>query len=779
MDVFVRTLGFMFCVLPCVMCVSVRNATDLATMTYMNALQHYPVVMDEGEVHHLEYNWTYMDINSVQLLVIASSEEIVTLESDHLINLYDTNNFSLDISAVFLGRSYLEFYVNKSLPGTERSPNVNYFSTQWYKLPDRFEIVVRRKDGVLNRIFTVSVIVLVCLANVAMGCKTDLQIVKQTLKKPVAPVTGLVSQFLLMPMIAFGLGYAMSLEPALAFGLFATGCSPGGSASNVYTYLLDGNVSLSVTMTFVSTILSLGVAIVLLQLSLPPPDSDISIVPPIAAAIFTPIPLLIAIVIHEVREFMDINYNVDSPYVILEEDSKHIHFNITIHDSDSLVMLARSSNEEIVSVVSSGWYELNGNSSTNSTVKIRGVFLGRAYLNFHVNKPYPTSLPSSPSLPKGGNSNILNVTKWYHISGEDFEVVVTRVDTVINTIFTVTVIVLVCLANVAMGCKTDILVVRETLRKPIAPVTGLLSQFIIMPMVSFAVGQALRLDAPMAFGFFAMGCSPGGAASNIYTFLLDGDVSLSVTMTFISTVLSIAMIPMWLYTLGIHVIYNNTSNITIPFVNIFMSLLGLLIPVGIGVLIQKKKPSLAKKILMAVKPLTVIFVILVFTVGVYANLYIFKLLTPLVLLTGALIPYCGFAFGALVAFIARQPKGRIMTIAIETGIQNSGIAIVLLQLSLPPPDSDIGVVGPIICTIFTPIPMAIAIISYEIYKRCFKKKDDFDNLADKTQTPDDKDQQLNALSYKPVHGVSNNAQTDVDNNERSSDNGEKENQHQV
>lgn len=482
-------------------------------------------------------------------------------------------------------------------------------------------------------------------------------------------------------------------------------------------------------------------------------------------------------------EFVDINYNVDSPYILMEKDSKHIHFNITIYDSDSLVMLAKSSDEEIVSVVSSGWYELNGNSSTNTTVKIRGVFLGRAYINFHVNKQYPTSLPSSPVLPKGGNSTILNVTEWYHISGEDFEVVVTREDTVLNTIFTATVIVLVCLANVAMGCKTDILVVRETLRKPIAPVTGLLSQFIIMPMVSFGVGRALNLDAPMAFGFFAMGCSPGGAASNIYTYLLDGDVSLSVTMTFISTVLSLAMIPMWLYTLGIHVIYN-TNSITIPFVNIITSLLGLLLPVAIGVLIQKKKPRLAKKILLAVKPVTVIFVILVFTVGVYANLYIFKLLTPLVLLTGALIPYCGFAFGAFVAFIARQPKGRIMTIAIETGIQNSGIAIVLLQLSLPPPDSDIGVVGPIICTIFTPIPMAIAIVSYEIYKRCCKKKDDFDSIADKAQSPpDDKDKQLTALAYKPVHGMSNNAQTDMDNNsfERSSDNVGYENnqQHEV
>ena len=65
--------------------------------------------------------------------------------------------------------------------------------------------------------------------------------------------------------IAFGLGLAFQLDAPIAFGLFATGCSPGGAASNIYTHLLDGDVSLSVTMTFVSTIACLGTIIHNLQ----------------------------------------------------------------------------------------------------------------------------------------------------------------------------------------------------------------------------------------------------------------------------------------------------------------------------------------------------------------------------------------------------------------------------------------------------------------------------------------------------------------------------------
>lgn len=227
----------------------------------------------------------------------------------------------------------------------------------------------------------------------------------------------------------------------------------------------------------------------------------------------------------------------------------------------------------------------------------------------------------------------------------------------------------------------------------------------------------MSLEPALAFGLFSTGCSPGGSASNVYTYLLDGNVSLSVTMTFVSTILSLGMVPLWLFTLGIHVIYH-ASSISIPYENIVTSLLGLLIPVLIGLLIQRKKPAWAKVILKCVKPIAVLFLILVFTLGIYANLYIFKLLKPFVLISGALAPYGGFLFGAVVALLTGQSKENILTIAIETGIQNTGVAIVLLQLSLPPPDSDISIVPPIAAAIFTPIPLLIAIVIHEVRKRC-------------------------------------------------------------
>ncbi|ESO95070.1 hypothetical protein LOTGIDRAFT_94557, partial [Lottia gigantea] len=299
---------------------------------------------------------------------------------------------------------------------------------------------------------------------------------------------------------------------------------------------------------------------------------------------------------------------------------------------------------------------------------------------------------------------------------KSYEVITSREERIVDTIFNVVVILLVVIANVAMGCKVELHVVKETLRRPLAPAIGMFSQFLVMPAISFLIVYLIDMEPGIALGYFALGCSPGGSASNVYTYLFGGEVSLSVTMTLVSTLASLGLIPLWLFTVGQKVIYKGTT-MNIPFSNIFISLTGLLVPVVIGIIIQKKKPSWAKKLVKLVKPIIVIFLLFVFTVGVYANLYIFDLLDPMILLAGALIPYGGFFLGFLIAFVARQPKKNIITIAIETGIQNTGIPIVLLKNSLGPPESDMSIVGPVASAIFTPLPLVFVLIALEIRKR--------------------------------------------------------------
>lgn len=355
--------------------------------------------------------------------------------------------------------------------------------------------------------------------------------------------------------------------------------------------------------------------------------------------------------------------------------------------------------------------------SANITFGVHGKFLGKTWLKMFGNFSELKQSPKQYDLVREGN---INLSDWYELPVK-YELTVSRVESALSHSFTGMVIIIVCLANVVMGCKTEPHVVKEVLKKPVGPLTGMFAQFVLMPLIALAVIYIFTFDPANALGFFAMACSPGGSASNAYTYLLAGDVSLSVTMTLCSTILSLGIMPLWLFTVGTKILYR--AEVQIPYTNILTSLVGLVIPVGIGMVIQWKKPTWAKYIAMTIRPIMVIFFVLVFTVGVYSNLYIFKLMQdkPVILLAGALVPYIGFLFGGLVAIITRQSWKQVRTISIETGIQNTGIAIVLLKVSLPAPDNDISIVAPIASAIFTPIPMLIAIIGYEMYKRCYKK----------------------------------------------------------
>lgn len=89
-----------------------------------------------------------------------------------------------------------------------------------------------------------------------MGLTLNLQDFKIVFSRPKDVVIGCLAQFTIMPLLAWGLARAFSLDEALALGVVLVGCCPGGTASNVITYLAKGDLALSVGMTGVSTLLA-------------------------------------------------------------------------------------------------------------------------------------------------------------------------------------------------------------------------------------------------------------------------------------------------------------------------------------------------------------------------------------------------------------------------------------------------------------------------------------------------------------------------------------------
>lgn len=181
------------------------------------------------------------------------------------------------------------------------------------------------------------------------------------------------------------------------------------------------------------------------------------------------------------------------------------------------------------------------------------------------------------------------------------------------------------------------------------------------------------------------------------------------------------MMPLWLFLLGRW--YIDPDQVQIPYTNILITLASLTGPTLLGVLLSQFKKNVAKKLGKLIRPASLLFIIFVFSLGTYVNFYMYELMGvyPVIIPCGALLPWAGFAAGYLISFALRQEQKRRVTIALETGIQNIGIALVIMQFSLPQPDGDLGAVMPIITAIFTPLPLYIILAVMTIRNRCFKK----------------------------------------------------------
>ena len=127
---------------------------------------------------------------------------------------------------------------------------------------------------VLQMIFGVIVIVLMLGLGAAMSMKEF----KEALRMWKAPLVAVLCQFILMPLISFGLALALGVTKLQGLSMLVVGCSPGGSTSNLFAYYSRADLPLSILATSLSTLLSVGMMPLCLYIySSPFTDDNVSI----------------------------------------------------------------------------------------------------------------------------------------------------------------------------------------------------------------------------------------------------------------------------------------------------------------------------------------------------------------------------------------------------------------------------------------------------------------------------------------------------------------------
>uniref|UniRef100_A0A1I8AU12 Ileal sodium/bile acid cotransporter n=1 Tax=Steinernema glaseri TaxID=37863 RepID=A0A1I8AU12_9BILA len=285
---------------------------------------------------------------------------------------------------------------------------------------------------------------------------------------------------------------------------------------------------------------------------------------------------------------------------------------------------------------------------------------------------------------------------------------------VVAKVFTVFVTIFVTGITFLMGTQLELSRIKGIMRRPVGPLTGFFCQFFVMPSVGFTLASLLLPEDQPAirFALFAASCSPGGGKSSFWTIIYDGNLDLSVAMTFTQTISALFMMPLYIYTFGQHFF---SERVHVPFDSILESLLILIVPSVGGMIFISYKKHLVEKLNRWIKIATWASTVLTTVFGVYANWYVIYLFRWYIVLAGCALPWSGYVLAYIIALVTRQQHRERITITIETGIQNIGISMIMLLWSLPEPEVDLALVMPLTIILATDKPLMLI----WLIRKCF------------------------------------------------------------
>jgi BASS family bile acid:Na+ symporter len=239
------------------------------------------------------------------------------------------------------------------------------------------------------------------------------------------------------------------------------------------------------------------------------------------------------------------------------------------------------------------------------------------------------------------------------------------------------------LSLIMFGVALDIKMSDFTnlLKSPRPVIVGIISQFVLIPFVTFLMIIIIKPYPSIALGMIMVAACPGGNISNFMTKLAGGNAALSVSLTAFASVAALIMTPLNFAIWGSF--YEPTADIltrvkVAPSEVARFVLLILGIPLIIGMVINHYRPVLASKASRFLKPVSIL-IFLAFVAGAfYNNLDIFMehihYVLILVIAHNGILYFVGFYFAKLTKLNYLNQK----TLSIETGIQNSGLGLLLV-----------------------------------------------------------------------------------------------------
>lgn len=214
----------------------------------------------------------------------------------------------------------------------------------------------------------------------------------------------------------------------------------------------------------------------------------------------------------------------------------------------------------------------------------------------------------------------------------------------------------------------------EVTRNPKAVIIGVVAQFVVMPSIAFGLAKLFQLPSDLAIGVILVGCCPGGTSSNVMTFLARGNTALSVACTTISTLLAPILTPAIFYLFASQWLDINAGAM-------FISVLQMvLLPIFIGLVLRTIFKEKIAQFSQTMPLISVIAIVLIVTAVVAVSKDRIIESGLLIFAVVALHNGLGYLIGYIVSRLFKLEIYDSKAVAIEVGMQNSGLGAALAAL---------------------------------------------------------------------------------------------------
>ncbi len=233
--------------------------------------------------------------------------------------------------------------------------------------------------------------------------------------------------------------------------------------------------------------------------------------------------------------------------------------------------------------------------------------------------------------------------------------------------------------GVSLGISVDDF--KRLFKNPKIVLVGIFSQFILFPLITFMLINIINPLPSIALGMVMVAACPGGNISNFMTQLSGGNAALSVSLTAFATLVAVLMTPINLAFWGN--MYEPIAKIlrTVelnPFELVKLVTLILGIPLMLGMLTRKVNSNFANKLSKILKPISIIIFLIFIVIAFSQNLDIFMEYIHYVFFLVLLHNFSGYIGGFYFAKTMKLSYNDQKTLALETGIQNSGLGLLLV-----------------------------------------------------------------------------------------------------